>query len=1821
MPLPPMPPYPPNVVTDTSDAYEWSGVGIGPFPAGGVLVVPPNPLNLGYGGSAYGYLPYGSVFEGPGGSKYGMYPPPNPYVTGGYGGYAYGFGPYGTERDHAPYLTSLICIDGYHIEVFFSEDMVINADLVDPASYILHLGVGASTHTFAITTVTPNVLGTVGATSVILTHSGTTLGGNYTLEIIGPIDSSGNRIEDYGRNTYTFIARGDAPTYTVVPISGTELVLTFQEDMVETSEFIGIEEVSSYDFDATYPIILTPITINHPYTGDLKKVYMEVQGMTSLNYTTEISPSLAIGYDGTYLPSSSISFTGTEVGAGTSSINAYGLSLGKELGDVYGWSFEDLSGRIGPARTFRVDFSLGFYQRTTVTPALYNTSFGLLQVNDGAVELAIYVERLSGIDVLTLTSGAYTKTVAANWSTTLNPTISLIRNELAQIYVLLFDGEPLISESIASMGGVPSIVVGAQFILSNSYKVENFIISDIVFTSTNTVFSTSWNFLHSIYSSFTGSAANTKDIILTQKGPLVKDWGNAVPATKNDVQVYVNGVSVDILDVNPYFGLIQTVVPIPLMPLGTLTVKVDYTWFPKPVFEMAGLNTLGLVLNKWDLAAGRDVTSPPTSELGGFDNTSRFQMGLVLGPMTRRAPKYIGHRYIGFEKEYTASLNSPTTLTFNQNPHSVAKDYFQETPDPVSISYEATETPITSDPLWTLEGQDTGHLNSDGTYTLIDSSAGSYGTGLATVYYRNEDLSFDSSTLFATRFYIEDYTLNGVFTGVGFGIHNNRRLFLVGALEVNGVKHVGFLSDIARPEKRESWIIGPSFEISIIDSTSFTVNTGSLPVSLEPGDRFQIFDGGQAGVYEILSIVTPPTCSRYYGSSTVTLDSSTPFPMDPDTYGNKSPTIYFEVNWTDPTIFRLVALPQEGSAQLFISGEISSSMTVSNIYEVAMASQDVLLLSTNYEGQVFWGSLIRECTNTSTWSFVRYGINPTQTTFSSRGVVVSSEFNVLPENDPNSEWFNTENFGYCEVDSTFNRILLKSSNASSSINLSFGYSRVEPFLVPTRHLDLDAKFQVEDGTLGHGDALIVVNDTNREIRLGTLLYNDPGLGFSKTLETLSQLNISSLYVPEDEGWSKSATFSINSYVNGDILYTTQTLGQTGFYNAWYSSALDVGSRTIEGRFAVTSYTVNASNETGIFFGGESGLFPNFYVTYLTLLDNPPRVAVLDGTTVVQTYSFDWTDGDLHTYRLILDYPSLAVSVVIDDVAQLPVLDLSTFTSSTNNAYVYFGSYCTNTICTVEWKSLCAFIHPHPSLKRTIGVWIETLDTHTTPFPKNDFRAWKIPRTDGLNVPNDNPLAVIEEMDWRNPIEVRIHRDVNWGVVVLRPDLPPPPYYSGDFVTDITEPTAGWISVEYPQLPRVPTLFGSVSWGSLDPESITQQRWDFLRYNIYESAGDDYSSAHHMVYNQFNVINSGELLKDITPETVIVNSLSSTLVSLKPTHIYANDVYRVLEGSTPYLSTQWSFDKDSQSIFMSTPLSGDSVPVTVIFMPGKPVTDTYLLAQPVLKSMTLLNEGTPPIPKNQTIDSVRTVTFGSQLNDPNDVLNIDPDFIINDPFRYVSFIDSSDAVYETMTFYEVEDSGTEGLITTYCDDTFSDHGLLNVGFSGFSEQFTFTKGTTYSTFVMGGGARVTSSRINSSALLGSNNSTFLGGGRMFINITSTIIIDALGTEVNLEELFGFVSSATLDNTPPSYSLDYLNMPNGVAGIEGHGACLAVISTPTTHSKIGPNGGVPTLNAASLLYGVSGSQPYGVPSSGLGLTMFGGVAITPPTLTILNIESAN
>lgn len=1759
---------------------------------------PAGPPGLhGYGGTSYGYGRYGS----------GVSPRPPVSVTGGYGGAAYGLSSYGSIDIEPPRIVGARSIDGLTVELTFSEPMAPDAALTSAASYTLTPTLGAPVTVLSV------AVGT--ASTVLITHTGTTLGGSYTLAVVGAVTDVGGNPLLPGTSVAAFRSLGTDPTATVTVTDGTHILVDVSEDLVPESVWSpGAGSVASYGVSTDYPVVPVLDEAVNPVGGDASRVSLRLLGMTSADYAVVVGPSESVGYAGDELPSSSTEFQGVEVGTGTSTLVGGTLTLSKAVGATYGWAFEDTSGRVVPGCTFRADVEFDA-SAATVTPALVNGTLATVTFADGAVQVAVAVARVAGVDVLDVTSGAYTAQVPVDWSSG-TVRVTLLRNALAGLFAVLVDGDPVVSASDALLTGVPTVAPGLEFALGPACAVSGFPLRDVRLTASSTVFTSSWNFIHGLVSPFVGSAASARTKVTTQRGPLVRNWGDWTPATVSDVEVRVNGVPVALASVNPYLGEVTPVIPIPLTPPGTTTVEVDYAWFPTPAFPVAELNTGGLVLNKWDLNAGQQsaVGSPaplPSGHPGAME-TARFPYGVALWPLSPPQPLQVGHRYIGFEREYSALTNSPTTLLLNQNPNAIARGDLEITPDPTFISYEGT-VPPTSDG-WELVGADAG---APGTgplyerYVLVDASAST-----PALYRRDIDVRFPSAVTVAAQVQVSGpYVSSGAMAGPVIGFHDDDRLYLAGLITVDGMRHVGILTDAARPDLETSWEVGPAFTIEVLTSTTFRTTSTLFASASARGDtvRFRIADGPQAGVYTVASCGVEQGRD---GSYTVTVDPA--FPYDPDAFGGSEAVVYVEVRWdAQPVSLRLVSDTATRDTVLYVGGAVpSSTVSVSGLSTTAEPADTFLTFPTQ-GGAAFWGSAAREGTGTSVWAFTRVGVQPDATTYHYRGSTVTCPTATTPD-VPLDGWFVEESFGYGYVDSG-RQVVERTAATSDNPQVLYGYTRTEPFLTDRVVTDFDFTVEVETSS-GTGGGQAVIDDGTRRVVMATVAYVEGAAPTFRRLASVPTVSALCTRDPVADGWAvESATGSV-SYLDFRGVVVTTAAGQT---TRW-GRDLPVGADGSQDTVADAEFSTTAPGPTiQLPSGGR--------VVTMGVASSPARVTLLASGVEVASFPFAWDDGQPHRYRVLTNVAADAVSVVADGTV-LGTSALSAFPAGPRR--VSFGVDSTATGGRAVWFAAAA--HPlfGPNVRRTLGI--------ASPYPGvglTDINGWTLPRSDGTNVPNSSSLAAVIPMDWSSEIRVRVRLDPQWGATLYRPDLPLPA--GGPWATDTTRPSDGWVNVEYALLPSsVQTEFGRVTFGSLAAGVLSRSRWGDLRYQIRTVNSSDFIAPQGMTLNRYNVVTSGELLRDTQPEVVTVPVVGRT-VSLVPSNVNADRVFTVVIGTTVLSATAWTFDAETQTVTLAAdPPSGVEV-ATVTFVPGTPVTPTYLCSQPLHQSTTLLNEGTPPVPASQADPSTRVVEVGSAINDPGDTL-VDPGFTLNDPTRYVTFTDPAEERYDSLEFCEVDNGGQQNLISTLCDGPAIGHGLAGIALSGtmFSEQRTADGGPArwggpvpmrdtvlnyrqepvllaHGGVMLAGGAAVLNQNVvlpNYPSVPGPDRGATIRASTMRMRM-SGVIVDATGPVVVEAPLADVYAGVTSDNVPPS-AVSGAVVPDGVPAPSGNGACVAEVTdyATTTYSRLGPWGGIVALTPRSLLGG------NGLPPSGVGLTLVGGAPLTgSPTVTSVNVQS--
>ena len=1689
-------------------------------------------------------------------------------MSDGYGYSEFGVGDYGSSSSPAPVVTGATSLDGCHIRVAFSIPMQEDAAFVATSSYTITAILGAPVTVQTVTASDPSGNGYLAADLVI---SGTTLGGSYLVTVGALLSVDGIPVPTSG-DSGSFLALGQNLSVDVTQAPG-QVIISVRDDLDRPVELLANgDETDPAGYllvGGEYPIQPTISAV----TRDGTDLILDVGQITSLTYDATIGPSSAFAISGSAL------LDGTEIGTGESILIGTAIILDKPISAAtYGWFFEDMSGRVTASASFAVAFGIDAASATAGTEAV-------LSVSDGTLQVDLTLTNAGTIDI---DAGDEIAQVVFDWQA--SPCeITVIRNQQAELCSVLVDGIPVHSFALALWTKPAVFDPGAAIVLQAGVSSSGFEIRTVSAQASETIYTAAWNYVFTLVFGFVGITALANDRVRTKRGPLVKAWGDWTPAGPNDVEVRVNGVPVAVSNVNPYTGEIFPTVPIPMFPVGMATVDIDYCWIANPIFGMVGLNTSGLTLNSWSRPNGRTavaedgpsgalfgiggfgsgrfgsgVPTPgalPVSSGVGVQNNLRFPYSVVLGPMRQYEPKRIGHTYIGYQREYSALTNDPTTLLLNKNPHAIADGALTAASVRQTGRFDGQATPISEG--WPLTGADTGSVQGDGTYLLVDANAGDYPDGTAALYSRALDLALPTIVQGSARFRgLDVSTYDGVFSGLALGVHDGRRLAVIGALLVDGVQHLGILQDGARPDLEASWQIGPTASARAITSTTILIPATEFLPGLGYGSVFRIASGPQAGVYTI------DACGIVAKGTDVALTFSPALPSAISLSEAGSFTILFETPWqtNDLIGLRFVVDFPEGTITAYLSGRLSGLIGATTAS--AYPAETGLLIPASVTGGFFWGSISRRAANESVWDIAQYSANPVALAQTVSGIFVSDDMTVLPENgsDP---WFISSGYGTSALSS--GALALSASARSDTLDFTFGYSRVEPHLTSKVTVNFLATAQVTSGILSAGDIALRVRDTAREVSLTNLLYRQTAL--SRGLVTdLPSTSFSGLQTPDLEGWSVS---TVTPIAWGQSLGITKPTGLTPF---WAQTASAPATCDYEG--AVLSARFLASAPVGLavpYFAAHVKVNAGLarYVRAAFAAGNLLTLTNELGASILSIPGITWSDGTAHEYRVLCDPNADLVTVFMDGIL-IGTAALSGFSATTTDFTSNFGFAGTGYIDT-EWFSfsvtpLRPIALPGQTINRTFGVWLGG--------DRDDIDSYAIPRSDFNQTPNSSLSAIPVPMDWTAPCELRLYLDPTWGACIYRPDLPLPPNAISDaYSTETVNPTDAWISVEYRRLPKKTQSRGELSFGSLDPRSVSQSRWDDVSYRV-RARPYGYGIAHTgMVLNRATTFKSGDWNLDKTPEVRLIPARDAQVVFVSDSAIYADRIFLVRVGSVTVPSANWTFDSSTQQLQIITPVLPAGTLVEVTFAPAKPQTKTYQCSRPIDETVTVLNAGTPPVPMSRDGAITRAIVTTPSGDE-------------------IQFSYDQSSLYADVNFCSNE-VGDDIPLSTICDGPGPGMGLAEIGISGrlTTEPHTVFEGPV--------GPFKGSPTFRGSAMHFGGIALIAAGGRRVLPSTGVLnnaqtypnargpdgVAPPGGFGMNQDFAMSIadmqteswdLSGVLNDNVPPS-SIDGAVNPDGIPGVMGHGACLIEITDLSGVSRLGPWGGLPSLTTKSLLAG--------------------------------------
>ena len=445
----------------------------------------------------------------------------------------------------------------------------------------------------------------------------------------------------------------------------------------------------------------------------------------------------------------------------------------------------------------------------------------------------------------------------------------------------------------------------------------------------------------------------------------------------------------------------------------------------------------------------------------------------------------------------------------------------------------------------------------------------------------------------------------------------------------------------------------------------------------------------------------------------------------------------------------------------------------------------------------------RKAQSATDWTLLRWESMPAGQAQFSRGTVEDAKFSDL-----NAEgWFPTTPFGYTT----------EGSSLDFHSHGSYGWRLDDPFLNTTVLTTLQSRFEVDTWSTGYGDALIQIRDRKRIARLATLAYRDGGS------KKLIQLPTAVLTGGDDlltQGWVNSGTLDV--CVEPSLIEFTKASGDSGTLTATVSGGTESasGEKIAFVRLAIPSWA------------GDPGLRVEFdSLSSIGVEWRDGTVTLVSGAVDVATFAFAWTDGLPHNYEIRL-LTGTTVQLSVDGLV-LGTAPLASFTTpiTTGDQVVISATSATTYKARIYEVSVTV---PEPvDTEKTLGVWLGG--------DESDIDNWEIPRSDGTDVLNSDPGSVIVAMDWGATIGARMHLDPTWGLVIERPDIPLPPGYDpDDMATQSTNPSRGWIAVEYRNLPFDPTSYGSVFFGS---RGLSNQTWEQpLLPDLHRSAGGVHRSV-------------------------------------------------------------------------------------------------------------------------------------------------------------------------------------------------------------------------------------------------------------------------------------------------------------------------------------------------------------------------------------------
>ena len=595
----------------------------------------------------------------------------------------------------------------------------------------------------------------------------------------------------------------------------------------------------------------------------------------------------------------------------------------------------------------------------------------------------------------------------------------------------------------------------------------------------------------------------------------------------DDIVVRVNGSPVSVVAV---FGMIGAVV-LPAKPSSIDTVSIDYDYIDNPPARFLRLNSPEFVLNQ-----------DKNNGIVGLPNHKYRARSYLIDPgntpdlISGSAPYRSGWKYKAYEREYSATLNDPSKLLLNSPVKKIKYPVLQTFIEETTISYDPTTLPQDAKDPWKLEGAGDIFL-SNNLLTIVDSDLQNTVSSKPPFYTHTSDIVSASLVSAAYRVLVSDYQLDGVFTGVGFGLSDGYNVALVGFVQTeatnltsaisltNSIK-ANFNAHAIQPTVHG--IDDSADQVIIVDAKdlqSLIILLNALKLKynehLNKADTHHIANNVHKDV-DASNIVYMVDASDLATAISLANLLRINFNSHRSSYGiHYSNDIYNEVflvkqigvltnkgasefqdsweasalDWAVLKTYRVYRDPL-GDVHVYTSGDVSPLISV---------AKSQLPSISDLEGkfdpvqQIFFGSVSREATSVSSWGLIRANISPLDSNLLEDNKKVDFNGSVTPETDYVSPWITlghggTERVmtgGGIQTDSTCSAVSSEIVSMGASSGAFRGYMRFEPMLAPTTSctIEFSASIDYHTFSLGNRSDGLFIDDGQQSVHFAFLYFS------------------------------------------------------------------------------------------------------------------------------------------------------------------------------------------------------------------------------------------------------------------------------------------------------------------------------------------------------------------------------------------------------------------------------------------------------------------------------------------------------------------------------------------------------------------------------------------------------------------------------------------------------------------------------------------------------------------------------------------------------------